>query len=86
MKWWKPNAVPHKHFSEQMARAQTNFFLLIAYQTLWECCILNGWTKVVTGNLQILEIIRDVLLWMLVFELSWYNFILTLYWSIRLYF
>jgi len=57
---------------EQVKTIEINFFLLPFMQVLWDFSIENGFTKVTSGNLHPMIILRDILLWILSFEWAWY--------------
>eukprot|EP00932_Pfiesteria_piscicida_P006857 SRR837773.16827.p1 GENE.SRR837773.16827~~SRR837773.16827.p1 ORF type:complete len:282 (-),score=81.98 SRR837773.16827:26-775(-) len=65
--------MPTTHLTAQAKTIAANFFLLPVYQVLWEYLQAQGWTKVTTGNLEPALFVRDVALWLLAFELSWYT-------------
>ena len=61
---------PSTHLDVQAQDALTNFVLLGAYQTVWDVLACLGYTKLTTGNLDPLRLVRDIVLWQLAFELS----------------
>ena len=71
---WGLGGTPTKHLDEQLAAIRVNFLILPAFQTFWDYLIVNGHTKVTMGNgLDAPWLLaRDVFLWMLMFELTWY--------------
>ena len=63
---------PTQHLGEQLSAIRVNFLILPAFQTFWDHLIVRGHTKVTMGNTSPGLLARDVFLWMLVFELTWY--------------
>lgn len=64
---------PSTHFAEQARCIATNFAILAVYQVAWDVLICTGYTKQTLGHFDLVAVLRDSLLWMLVFELTWYT-------------
>lgn len=66
-------ATPTTHLTSQLKTIGVNLFVVLpAYQCAWEGLVNGGYTKVTMGRLGVLEVLQDVTLWVLVFELAWY--------------
>jgi len=68
---WGLGGTPTTHLKVQLRAISVNFLILPAYQLVWDHLSIMGYTKVTTGNLEPLTVVRDIFLWMLVFELTW---------------
>jgi len=65
--YWK---IPRTHLGVQVKDFLVNCISMSAYQVLWDYMIGTGWTRMTTGNLTPMEILRDILFWILGFELA----------------
>lgn len=74
MKTLRPQT-PTTHLRSQLKTIAVNLLVVLpVYESAWESLVLGGWSKVV-GPMDRLEpstILKDIALWMLVFELTWY--------------
>jgi len=64
---------PREFFWPQAKQAGSNFFLLSLVQVVWDWMVVHGYTKNTMDNLDLFSVLRDSLLWILVFELTWYT-------------
>eukprot|EP00937_MAST-01D_sp_MAST-1D-sp2_P004126 g4126.t1 len=64
--------VPRTHLAAQVRAIAGNMLILPLFQTAWDVLAVAGVTRQTTAHLAPSTIARDVLLWMLVFELTWY--------------
>lgn len=72
IKMLDPN-ISTTYLEEQLKAIKINMILLSAMQTVFDIGVWCGYTKVTMGNDTVIEIIRDVILWMLMFEITWYT-------------
>jgi sterol desaturase/sphingolipid hydroxylase (fatty acid hydroxylase superfamily) len=71
--WMWPDT-PRKYFAIQSRDLLlSNFWLLAAYQTVFDWMVVKGYTKQTAGNTDAFSVVRDIALWSLVFELTWYT-------------